>query len=70
MSAYSERDLAAAFDCAEERTGDADQMRGKVMEHLVGDCTCKRDRCPKCGERPRNGIPRHKPGCAEGPKRI
>ena len=63
--AFSEFDLVAAFDCAEEREG---HVRALVTQHLLGECDCKRDRCPHCGCRPRNKLPRHLKGCPMGPR--
>jgi hypothetical protein len=58
--AFSETDLVAAFDCADEREGDT---RALVTQHLLGECDCQRDRCPLCGCRPRNKLPRHRKEC-------
>lgn len=63
MSAYSEFDLIAAFDCAEERANHVEDMRHMVNEHLLGDCPCDRNRCKHCRGRDRNRVQQHADGC-------
>lgn len=67
---FSQRDLEEAFNCALEEAVEAAAVPPRILQHLTGECKCDRNRCPKCKCRPRNGIPRHKPGCANGPKKI
>lgn len=58
---FSFSDITDAFDCAEEC---GTVTRDQVVQHLLGECKCDRNRCAECGGRPRNKIPQHEPTCS------
>lgn len=70
MSAYSREDIEEAFLCSTERLGplgreglSVNEVRECVLGHLNSNCPCDRRKCQKCGLRPMNKVPTHKPEC-------
>lgn len=63
---YNDNDVKDAFQCARRFANQVEPIgitEERVVSHLQGNCDCDVERCPQCGKRKINGVPRHTKDC-------